>query len=128
MLEENVRDCIYTLSMEENLLTKWEKLKTERNKKLGKEWGRKKKTDLTKQFFFIRVKVSQTKSIDNTDKQRFGGKEVTSWKIDKELSFEMCKKFLQNNVWKHGKGYENRQLAEKQIWVTSTHTKRFQIH
>ena len=29
-------------------------------------------------FFFIRVKVSQTKSIDNTDKQCFGGKEVTS--------------------------------------------------
>ena len=53
MLEENVRDSTYTLSMEENLLTKWEKLKTERNKKLGREWEREKKTALTKQFFFF---------------------------------------------------------------------------
>lgn len=46
---------------------------------------------------------------------RFGGKEATSAKIDEELSLEMAKKFLPNNVQKHGKGYEHRQLTEKQV-------------
>lgn len=57
MLEESVRNCIYNLGIEENLLTKWEKPKAKRKKHRTRK-GRKDRFDNT--IFF-----PQGKSIIN---------------------------------------------------------------
>lgn len=46
MLEESVRNCIYNLGIEENLLTKWEKPKAKRKKHRTRK-GRKDRFDNT---------------------------------------------------------------------------------
>ena len=71
--------------------------KTENWKKQKARKGMRKRQLWQNSFFFsLGWKCHKQKSIDNTDKQCFGGKEVTSWKIK---SYHLKRVKISSKTW-----------------------------